>query len=192
MRPRLWMALLGVSAFSAVAAEEPPPAAKDDACLTLNNRILGPRSADRPLPLLRGDAGHGFHTACPASWSTLSPGNRPLPVIGCFQGSLLQVENDGACGPGTGPLWVDSRWVVTSAELAHPRARLVLCQQLETHAWAGTRDFKLDCEPRKKEPAGESAASVAPARPAAAAPQPPPAPPQPASADPAALPPPPK
>ncbi len=165
MRPRLWMALLGVAAACGVAAEEPPPADKADACLTLNNRILGPRSADRPLPLLKGDAAHGFHPACAASWSTLSPRNQALPVVGCFHGSLLQVENDAACGQGTGALWVSSRWVVTSAELEHPHERVVICQQLETHAWAGTRDFKLDCGPRKKATAQPAAAAQAPATP---------------------------
>lgn len=191
MRPRLWIALLGVSVVSGTAADEPLPADKDDACLTLNNRILGPRSAERPLPLLKGDAAHGFHPACAAAWSTLSPGNRALPVVGCFHGSLLQVENDAACGEGTGPLWVSSRWVVTSGELEHPHERIVICQQLETHAWAGTRDFKLECGERGKELPAEPVRADAPAQPAAAAPAPV-TPPRPANAGQVPLTPPPK
>jgi hypothetical protein len=134
-----------------VAADEPSAPAKDDACLILNNRVIGPRTADRPLPLLAGDPAHGFRPACSVPWSTLSPKNQALAVVGCFRGSLLQVANDAACGRGTGPLWVSSRWVVTSAEQQQqqPQKQVAVCQQLETHAWAGTRDFPSGCEARK-------------------------------------------
>lgn len=159
---------LAVVMVSAAWADPPAPGGKVDACLVLNNRILGPRASDRPLPLLSGDPTHGLHFACAAPWSKLSPTNRPLPVTDCYQGSLLQVANDAACGRETGPLWINSRWVVTSAELqrdAHSHA--AVCQQLETGAWAGTRDLNLDCVPQKKELRLESAPppSQAPAQP---------------------------
>jgi hypothetical protein len=160
MRPSLLVALLGSVTSLGVQADEPIQADKDDACLTLNNRILGPRSGDRLLPLLAGDPAHGFREACAVLWSTLSPKNQALPVVGCFRGNLLQVANDAACGKSTGPLWVSARWVVTSADLQHHEKLVVVCQQLETNAWAGTRDFSFDCELRKKElqvaPAGAS------------------------------------
>lgn len=167
---RWWLpVLLGAAAVCTARADEPvPAAAPDDACLSLNNRILGPRSGDRPLPLLAGDPARGLHPACAVPWSTLSPANKPLAVVGCFRGSLLQVENDSACGRGTGPLWVNSRWVTTSAELQQPQKRVAMCQQLETNAWAGTRDFNLDCQPRKKALSADSApAESAPKTPAA-------------------------
>ena len=147
-------------------ADEPAPAATSDSCLALNNRILGPRAPDRLLPLLSGDPAKGFHAACAVPWSKLSPANRPLPVTDCYRGGLLQVENDAACGRPTGPLWINSRWVVTSAEIQDTHAHAVVCQQLETGAWAGTRDVQLDCVPQKKELSVESTP------PARAAPQP--------------------
>src|SRR5260221_11530775 len=85
-------------------AAEPAPAA--DLCATLNNRILGPRSDNRPIPLLRETPSHGFAPACSVPWSVLNPTNDPLPVEACFRGSLLQLRNDSACGKGTGKLWV--------------------------------------------------------------------------------------
>jgi hypothetical protein len=151
--------LLLVCALAPLAVPADPPASAPAAapvpahenCLMFDNRILGPRTKDRPLPLLSGDAEHGFHPACAANWSQLSPNNQALPVLACFNNSLLQVANDAACGRGTGHLWVSSRWVVTSAEMQHPQARAATCQQLETGAWAGTRDFQIDCVPQKKE-----------------------------------------
>jgi len=158
MKRSLLAVLMCVATVCTARADEPAQAAApDDACLSLNNRILGPRSGDRPLPLLAGDPARGLHPACAVPWSTLSPANKPLAVVGCFRGSLLQVENDSACGHGTGPLWVNSRWVMTSAEVQQqPQKRVAMCQQLETNAWAGTRDFNLDCQPRKKELAADS------------------------------------
>ncbi len=151
MRRWLLLALASSAAVLAVRADEPPQADKDDACLMLNNRILGPHAPDRPLPLLSRDSTRGFRAACAVPWSTLSPRNQSLPIVGCFHGNLLQVANDTACGTVTGPLWVSARWVVTSADLEHREKLAAVCQQLETGAWAGTRDFKLDCKPRKKE-----------------------------------------
>ena len=134
-----------------VAAQPSSPAAANDSCLKLDNRVLGPRTSDRPLPLLSGDAIHGFHPACTVSWRALSPRNEALAVTGCFRGSLLQIANDSACGGGTGPLWVSTRWVMTSAELEKPAAHAATCQQLDTGAWAGTRAYEFDCVPQKKE-----------------------------------------
>jgi hypothetical protein len=161
---------------AAAPADEPPaataPTAKaPPACQMPNNRILGPRSADRPLPLLAGDPQHGFRAACTVPWSTLSPRNEGLPIAECFQGSLLRLDNSSACGASTGPLWVGSRWVLTSADLTRT-AKLATCQQLETGAWAGTRDLNLTCIPQKKAPdskAGAQAAAPPGAAPPAAA-----------------------
>jgi hypothetical protein len=178
MKRSLLPYLLSAACAWAAWADEPAPAAdKDDACLSIDNRILGPRSGDRPLPLLSGDPAHGFHPACAVAWKALSPANQPLPVVGCFHGSLLQIANTGACGQGTGPLWVSTRWVTTSAELAQPQKRLAMCQQLETNAWAGTRDFKVECEAHKRELNTEAAPTASPPRapsapPASPAPQP--------------------
>lgn len=149
MTGRVLLMLCGTLAVPlAVADERPqPPTA---ACLRLDNRVLGPRSSDRPLPLLSGDAAHGFHPACTVSWRMLSPRNEPLPVTDCFRGSLLQIANDSACGSGTGLLWVSSRWVMTSAELSKPAVHAAACQQLDTGAWAGTRAFDFDCVPQTK------------------------------------------
>ncbi|MBV8496504.1 MAG: hypothetical protein JO361_06970, partial [Gammaproteobacteria bacterium] len=63
-----------------------------------------------------------------------------------------------------------SRWVVTSAQLAQPDHVSAVCQQLETGAWAGTRDFKVDCIEKKEKkdlqpgaaPAGSPPASTPP------------------------------
>jgi hypothetical protein len=172
----LQLAPLALAMVPAAWGDEPAPAPASDACLVLNNRILGPRAPDRLLPLLSGDPTRGFHAACAVPWSTLSPANRPLPVTDCYRGSLLQVANDAACGRQTGPLWISSRWVVTSAELRDTHAHTVVCQQLETGAWAGTRDVQLNCVPEKPEkkeltlePAPEPAAPPAPAAPAPAA-----------------------
>jgi hypothetical protein len=143
--------LLAVLVVALAAADPPATGEKTDSCLALNNRILGPRAAERPLPLLSGDPISGFHAACTVPWSKLSPGNQPLAVTDCYRGSLLQVANTAACGRPTGPLWINSRWVVTSAELADTHSHAAFCQQLETGAWAGTRDLKIDCIPQKKE-----------------------------------------
>ncbi len=149
--------LVTVALVPGAWADEPAPAATADTCLVLNNRILGPRAPERLLPLLSGDPTKGFHAACAVPWNRLSPANCPLPVTDCYRGSLLQVGNDAACGRQTGPLWINSRWVITSAELQDKRAHAVICQQLETGAWAGTRDLQLDCVPAKKELSPESA-----------------------------------
>jgi hypothetical protein len=169
-------ALAILSAAAPSQAAEPPAALPAEACLMLNNRVLGPRTESRPLPLLRGDAEHGFTTACSATWNAINPKNEPLPVEACFRGSLLQLPNDSACGAGTGKLWIGARWVITSADLAQGKVRAAVCQQLETGAWAGTRAFSLECKPRTRDLTGVKAdnkpAHVAPS---ATQPAPPPA-----------------
>jgi hypothetical protein len=173
------VALVSAAAAPLVPADEPAPADKPAACAMLNQRILGPRSGGRPLPLLAGDPAHGFRAACSVPWSTLSPHNQALPILDCYQGSLLQVANDAACGRDTGPLWVSTRWVLTSADEQRPLNRAAACQHLETGALAATRDFQPDCLPQDKQTPPKAATAqhapaqpAAPATPAAAAPNP--------------------
>jgi hypothetical protein len=170
-----WLAVLGVLAAAAVPAGEPPAKTAAPAeCLMLNNQILGPRTQGQTLPLLSGDESHGFLPACSVPWSTLSPRNAPLPVVACFRGSLLQIANHDVCGRETGPLWVSARWVVTTAGLAQRQTRVALCHQLETGAWAGTRDFHVECTPTANTPpASEPPAKAGSPRSAADAPAPP-------------------
>jgi hypothetical protein len=178
MKRWLFVALVSALTSPAVPADEPAAADKPAVCLMLNHRILGPRSEDRPLPLLAGSPARGFRPACSASWSALSPNNQPLKIVDCFRGSLLQVANDAACGRDTGPLWVSTRWVVTTADKQRTQTRAATCQQLETGALAATREFGLDCVPQKQEPRpkSESSQHAPAAAPAAAAPAPHPSP----------------
>jgi len=173
MRQYLPLVLCCAAVVGARADEPPPPASPTQVCLSPNNHVLGPRSGDRPLPLLSGDPQHGFHSACSAPWSTLSPKNEALPVAECFQGSLLRLDHVSACGLPPGPLWVSSRWVITSAELSHATSRAATCQQLETGSWAGTRDLNLECIPQKKPAPKSDPAQPAPAAAAAPTPAPP-------------------
>ena len=138
------------AAQQAAWADEPAAPTPAKLCAVLNNRILGPRSADRPLPLLQGKP-PALRAACAATWGTLSPGNHALEVTDCYNDNLLQVANEAACGPDTGRLWVSSRWVVTSGELEQSTADSPICQKLETGAWAGTRDFKVGCKPQPRD-----------------------------------------
>jgi hypothetical protein len=169
MKRWLLLALLGAATALGIRADEPAQADKD-ACLVLDNRILGPRSAERLLPLLAGDPTRGFRPACTVPWSTLSPKNQPLSVLRCFRGSLLQVANEAACGPGTGPLWVSTRWVMTSADHPRPPKPVATCQQLETGAFAASRDYRPECVARKKEPQLKSGPQQREAPPAQAPP----------------------
>jgi hypothetical protein len=173
VRAAVFTLALLLAALPAAQAAEPKAAAADDGCVMLNNRILGPRAQGRPLPLLRSDPARGFVAACTAPWSAISPKNEPLPVEGCFKGSLLQIANDTACGAGTGKLWIGARWVVTSADLAQGPERVAVCQQLETGAWAGTRAFSFECKPRRRE-LDTGATTDGPPRSAPAATAPPP------------------
>src|SRR5271170_3641760 len=99
MKKWLLIALASAAASPGVPADEPPPADKPAVCLMLNDRILGPRSDGRPLPLSAGTAARGFRPACSVPWSTLSPNNQPLKILDCFHSSLLQIANNAACGP---------------------------------------------------------------------------------------------
>jgi hypothetical protein len=158
-----WLsALLIAAARAGVPADEPAPLPAHDVCQVPDNRILGPRTLNRPLPLLAGDPTGGFHPACAVPWTTLSPDNQPLKVVACYRGNLLQVANDSACGRGTGPLWVSLRWVVTSGQARPAQTRAGACQQLETGTYAATRDFQPDCVPQGA-PQGQPARAPAPA-----------------------------
>jgi len=173
----LLMVLLGVGMVRDVpAGDQPTRASPPGICQVADNHIIGPRTRNRPLPLVAGDAAHGFHPACAVSWSALSPNNQSLPVVGCFQNNLLQLDNDAACGQGTGRLWVSSRWVLTSAELQRAQERVAAsCQRLDNSAVAATRDWLPDCVPHDARgaaaatpPAVPTAAPAAPAAPAGA------------------------
>jgi hypothetical protein len=141
-------ALVLLLAPSTAPATDPPAAAVSD-CAAPNNRILGPRTQGRLLPLMSGDATHGFRPACTLPWSAISPKNEPLPVSACFRGALLQVDIDAVCGAGKGKLWISSRWVVTSAEPAPRRDKAASCQQLQTGAYAATRTLPPPCVPSR-------------------------------------------
>lgn len=168
MRSWLLLAALLSGCLPAAWCDEPPARAKVQLCAVLDNRIVGPRSADRPLPLLQGDPEHGgLRAACSVAWSTLSPNSRPLPVTGCYQNSVLRIANDAACGRATGPLWVSSRWVITAAELSPVAAEGAHCQKMETTAYAGTRDFPPACVPDKPDPKTASDPSSTPRSPPA-------------------------
>jgi hypothetical protein len=169
MRTTVAVSLLCALAPGLLPADEPPAKALEhDLCQTPDNQVMGPRSDDRPLPLLAGDAEHGFHPACAVSWATLSPMGRPLQVLACFRGSLLQLANDSACGTATGHLWVSSRWVHTSADAELTQRAAATCQHLDTSALAATRDYPLKCVPQKKDQQPPKPADA----PAAAAPAP--------------------
>src|ERR1700692_2518699 len=106
-------------------ATDPPSTSNPDICTTPNNRIVGPRTQNRPLPLMSGDVVHGFKPACSVPWSVLNPKNEPLTIEACYRGNLLQTANDEACGAGKGKLWISARWVVTSADLLRDKDRVV-------------------------------------------------------------------
>ncbi len=168
MKRWLLIALASAAASSGVAGDEPAAGNKPAVCPMLNQRILGPHSEQRLLPLSAGSAARGFRPACAVRWSTLSPNNQPLKIVGCFGTSLLQVANDTACGPDTGPLWVDRRWVVITVDTQQPASRAATCQQLETSAVAATRELALDCVPKKRTPPDADSRAA----PAATAPHP--------------------
>jgi hypothetical protein len=124
-----------------------PPAAVDSSasdCVVPNTWVVGPRTPDRPLPLLSGDSVQGFRPACTLPWSAVSPKNAPLAIAACFRGGLLQIETDAVCGAGKGKLWISSRWVVTTAKSA-PKDKAAGCQQLQTNAYAATRTLPSPC-----------------------------------------------
>jgi hypothetical protein len=157
----LAVVMILVPAPRAVMATDEPtpatPAAATPGCGVANLRIVGPRTKDRPLPLMSGDGAHGFKPACRVSWTVLSPNHEPLSVEACYRDSLLQIANDTACGASRAKLWVSARWVITSAGPASQDAKVV-CQQLETGAYAGTRALKPPCVPGNPTPAAPTAA----------------------------------
>jgi hypothetical protein len=155
---RMLLACMGACAGGTSAADEPAAASPpQSACQIPDNQILGPRMSERPLPLLSGDAAHGFHAACTVPWNALSPHDEPLPVVGCYQDNLLQVANDAACGHPTGRLWVSIRWVRTSGEKPHAQTTATTCQRLETGTYAATRDFPAQpCVPAGTVPAADA------------------------------------
>jgi len=173
--------LVWAVATLAARADEPAAASSATACAVPNQQIIGARAPDRPLPLLSGDPARGFRTACSVPWSALSPNKLPLPVLGCFQGSLLQLPAGAVCPRVSGPLWVSSRWVKTNA--APPQsagadpsrtAAKASCEQLQTGAYAATRDYRYSCVPAQRDlpvkPPPAAPAKAPPASPPAAAP----------------------
>lgn len=163
--------LLGLAAACAARADPPATAASATACAVPHQAITGPRAPDRLLPLLSGDPLQGFRTACSVAWSTLSPKQLPLPVLGCFQGSLLQVSAQAVCPGVSGPLWVSSRWVRTTADRPPAggadqsrSAAQATCEQLQTGAYAATRDYQYTCQPAQR----DLKVKTAPAEPAKA------------------------
>jgi len=166
----LLLACAGVCTRGASADEPVGASPGQSACQIPDNRITGPRMKERPLPLLSGDAAHGFRPACSVPWTTLSPHNDPLPVVGCYQDNLLQVANDAACGHATGRLWVSIRWVLTSGEKQRAPATAATCQRLETGTYAATRDFPTQpCVPAGTAPSAVSEAARPAATPSSAA-----------------------
>jgi hypothetical protein len=162
--------LVGLAASFAAHADEPAATTSATACAVPHQQITGPRAGDRPLPLLSGDPARGFRTACSVPWSTLSPQKLPLPVLGCFQGSLLQVSAAAVCPGVSGPLWVSSRWVRTTADPApgigadkSRAAAQATCEQLQTGAYAATRDYQYTCQPSQRDLKVKPAADSPPA-----------------------------
>lgn len=145
------MRLFAIAVLLSVAPElqatDPQPAANPPCAV--GNLIVGARTQDRPLPLMSGDAVNGFRPACSVPWNRLSPHNEPLPVAACFQDNLLQIDNETACGGGTGRLWIPARWVVTAGTPLPQKEPVVACQRLETGVYAGTRGLDATCVPQK-------------------------------------------
>jgi hypothetical protein len=142
-----YFALVALSMLApCVLSADPPTTPGRDACAVAHDRILGPKSKDRSLPLLSGDEAHGFRPACSVPWNVLSPRGEPVPIVACFRGNLLQIDNETACGAGTGRLWVSVRWVVTRAP-PPDSGNGVVCQQLDTAAYAGSRGLTPPCTP---------------------------------------------
>jgi hypothetical protein len=163
--------LLMLLACSGASAAEPAPAAPAGSCAA---NVTESRIGERPLPLLQGDPAHGFRTACSVPWKILSPGGKPLPVLQCYQGSMLQLRTAAVCGSDAGPLWISTRWVKTDAPVPKAQARAApaqaSCEQLQTGAWAGTRDYSYTCSSAQRDLTPAPAAT--PAKPADAAPPP--------------------
>jgi hypothetical protein len=165
MKSRLLATLVCAATVYTAASDQPTGPAESDICSALNNQVIGPNVNVSTLPLLKGDPAHP-RRACSVAWTVLSPNNQALPIVGCYQGRLLQVQNNTACGSGTGFLWVERAWVVTSADKTHaltlhPHAS---CEVLDTTTSAATRDYHPECVPQKSPPQPKSNTAAAPAR----------------------------
>ena len=165
MKTRLLAALVCASTAYAVSADQPVTPAENDICSVLNNQVIGPNVNVSTLPLLKGDPAHPKR-ACSVSWTVLSPKNQPLPIVGCYKGRLLRVQNDTACGSDTGFLWVERMWVLTSADKTHALTsnQPATCQVLDTTTTAATRDYHPECAPQKSTPQPKSKDAPAPPR----------------------------
>jgi hypothetical protein len=164
MKTRLLAALIcALTAYTGAVADPPtapstPTAPTErDICSVRNNQVTGPQVNVSALPLLKGDPAHPKR-ACSVAWSVLSPNNQPLPIVGCYQGRLLQVRNNAACGSDTGFLWVERMWVVTNADKTLTSSQSATCQELDTTTSAATRDYHPECAPQKSTPEPESKA----------------------------------
>jgi hypothetical protein len=157
MKTRLLATLICASTAYTGAADQPATPTESDICSVLNNQVIGPNVNVSTLPLLKGDPAHP-RRACSVPWTVLSPNNHPLPIVGCYKGRLLQVQNNAACGSDTGFLWVERMWVVTSADKTDVRTsnRLATCQVLDTTTTAATRDYHPECAPQKSAPQPKS------------------------------------
>jgi hypothetical protein len=158
MKTRLLAALTCAAIPCGLPADQPSAPHQYDICQARDNQITGANTAGQPLPLLKGDPAHPKQ-ACSVPWASLSPDNHPLPVVGCFAGRLLQLPNDAACGRDTGRLWVDRRWVRTSADKLHTAGGPTTCEELDTNTSAATREYRPDCGPQKPIPQPKSGAS---------------------------------
>jgi len=164
MKIRLLAALVCAASAYPGAADQPTAAAENDICAVLNNQVIGPNVNVSRLPLLKGDPAHPKR-ACSVPWSVLSPKNQALPIVGCYKGRLLQVQNNAACGSDTGFLWVERIWVITSADKTHESTlgSRATCEVLDTTTAAATRDYHPECAPPKSpsQPKGNAAAPSA-------------------------------
>jgi hypothetical protein len=149
MKPRFLAALVWASTNVGMA-DQPTAPAETGICSALHNQVLGPKVNVSTLPLLKGDPAHPKR-ACSVPWSVLSSNNQPLPIVGCYMGRLLQVQNKTACGSDTDFLWVERTWVVTSADKTQALTsnRPANCQSLDTTSTAATRDYHPECAPQR-------------------------------------------
>src|SRR5579862_5206479 len=157
MKTHLLAALVCVSNTSAGLAAQPTTPAERGICSVLNNQILGPNANVSTLPLLKGDPASPKR-ACSVPWAVLSPNNQPLPIVGCYKGQLLRMQNNTACGSDTGYLWVARMWVVTSSDKTQSLTsqHRATCQALDTTTTAATRDYHPECAPQNSAPQPKS------------------------------------
>jgi hypothetical protein len=159
MNNRLLAALVCASTVYAGSPAQPTAPADSDICSARSNQVIGANVNVSTLPLLKGDPAHPKR-ACSVPWTVLSPNNQPLPIVGCYKGRLLRVQNNTACGSDTGFLWVARMWVLTSADKtqAPTSNQRPSCQTLDTTTTAATRAYPPECasqtttlQPKSKE-----------------------------------------